>query len=787
MNRTLHFQANAGLKDIVGRGLIYNDNVAILELVKNAKDASSDKVEIFFSGQTNDERSLLIKDYGQGMSLDDIEKKWLNIAYSEKRGNKLKSGQYYAGNKGVGRFSCDRLGSELTLFTKSKTGDFLKIFIDWALFERNDPNEKISDIPIDYEVLQQTDFINQAGLDSTFSTGTVLKIDKLRNRWNENKLNKLIPELEKFSPGLDKGFEVYIFSDEKYRDEGLNKKLNKKIANNILDEISFKTTHIESEIDKLGEKIYTKLFYHDALIYEYTANNPYQMLKNITVEIHFLDSIAKSFFTKKFGTKANEYGSVFLFHNGFRVSPYGNFKNDWLSLDQRKSQGTSRYLGTRDVIGKITIDEDNDTFNIVSSREGMAQDIAFNELVAFDQADKATLKNGKQSYGYVTTLIRQLESFVVGGLEWNRIIDTVDTQSTRVITSDDILRDHKRYKLKALVPSKLEEAAKKILRSDFEIIDVNINTNKIKTINKDKDTKFEEFVANFVEKSGDKNLSQLTNVEKIKVRKILETEREKTAVETQGREKAEKEIIKKDIDIDTLQGENLFLRADSNQDSAHLLDLHHLIISHATTVETRINLISTQIARDGNYDKDKIQDSIQKALFSLQKIRRIANAATKQNYKLAIKAHEGDLNYFISNYLKEESTYGLDENEIKIVNNIVLENKFISVFTPLEIMTLVDNMISNSIRAGAHEIVFGRLARKNGLFCIFDDANSNLDHIKNNPDRIFDKGYTTTEGSGRGLDHVKKTLNKLGLDIEVNKEKLKINKLYFEVFKKNDN
>ena len=31
----VNFIANAGVKDIVGRGLIYNDNVAIIELIKN--------------------------------------------------------------------------------------------------------------------------------------------------------------------------------------------------------------------------------------------------------------------------------------------------------------------------------------------------------------------------------------------------------------------------------------------------------------------------------------------------------------------------------------------------------------------------------------------------------------------------------------------------------------------------------------------------------------------------------------------------------------------------------
>jgi len=42
----LHFIANAQLKDVVGRDLINDDNVAIIELIKNAKDADSKKVVV---------------------------------------------------------------------------------------------------------------------------------------------------------------------------------------------------------------------------------------------------------------------------------------------------------------------------------------------------------------------------------------------------------------------------------------------------------------------------------------------------------------------------------------------------------------------------------------------------------------------------------------------------------------------------------------------------------------------------------------------------------------------
>ena len=85
----VNFVANAGVKDIVGRGLIYNDNVAIIELVKNSKDASSNKVILEFNnpivedldtsdllGDTELGPEIVIKDFGQGMNQDDIRTKY---------------------------------------------------------------------------------------------------------------------------------------------------------------------------------------------------------------------------------------------------------------------------------------------------------------------------------------------------------------------------------------------------------------------------------------------------------------------------------------------------------------------------------------------------------------------------------------------------------------------------------------------------------------------------------------------------------------------------------------
>lgn len=46
--------------------------------------------------------------------------------------------RHYAGAKGIGRFSCDRLGKKLLLSTKSSLSSHIEqIYVDWGRFEQD--------------------------------------------------------------------------------------------------------------------------------------------------------------------------------------------------------------------------------------------------------------------------------------------------------------------------------------------------------------------------------------------------------------------------------------------------------------------------------------------------------------------------------------------------------------------------------------------------------------------------------------------------------------------------
>src|SRR5690606_16706021 len=196
----LNFDIKTGMKNIIGRDLITDDFIAIYELVKNSYDAYADYVKIVFNNN-----EIIIADNGKGMSMADLKKKWFAVAYSAKKDgsedidikreshlNNLKSRRFYAGAKGVGRFSCDRLGGSLELITSKVDFDqTYKIEVDWSGFEK-DAQQSFGSIQIPFEQIETKKYFPDNS-----NHGTILRIHNLNTKWDAKKLIELRRSLEK--------------------------------------------------------------------------------------------------------------------------------------------------------------------------------------------------------------------------------------------------------------------------------------------------------------------------------------------------------------------------------------------------------------------------------------------------------------------------------------------------------------------------------------------------------------------------------------------------------------
>ena len=335
-NKTLSFRVSSGLKNIIGRDLINDKFIAIFELVKNSYDANANKVNITFEINKQSNNRIIIEDDGFGMTYNDIVNKWLFVAYSEKKVlNKRIDYQdglkrSLAGAKGVGRFSCDRLGERLILLTKSEADkECHQLKIDWNTFER-DETEEFVNIPVQYKTLNT--------LPKNKQRGTILIIEQLREEWNRDSLLKLKRSLMKLiSPdayNVYSPFEIEMFVPSEVDNDNnavTQKNYNEKrdtvngvIYNDIFERLDIKTTSIETTVQEDGQIIRSVLNDRgDDIFTVEEKNRDYLGLQNINIKVFYLNQSAKVNFTRQMGVESKNYGSIFIYKNGFRINPYG--------------------------------------------------------------------------------------------------------------------------------------------------------------------------------------------------------------------------------------------------------------------------------------------------------------------------------------------------------------------------------------------------------------------------------------------------------------------------------
>lgn len=449
MEEKLHFKVSSGLKDIIGKDLITNELVAIFELVKNGYDADATEINLIINSYEN---YIIIQDNGKGMNRDDIENKWLFVAHSEKKD----SDKVYAGSKGIGRFSCDRLGTKLKLISH-KDEETSELKIDWGEFEK-DSLTKFEELDVTYTSLDVVEdrFIQKSG--------TILNISNLRDTWDLNRVNKVISALQRLvNPFVDDG---KIKINVKYISSSSGiAELDEYISNNVASVLDKKTIYIECEIKE--KEINITLYDKEKIIYSFKIENN-TILKDIYFKIYYLSKAAKNNFTRIMKTEPKNYGSIFLYKNNFRIFPYGEVDFDAFGLNLRKTQGFNRYLGHRELLGWINITDSENHFNEVTSRDRGF--VTNSYTIEFEKV-------------YMELVHRPLESYMQLIKFGNSDIDEIETDDTDAIQK--LIQRFKKYKF--TVAPRVYELPKiaQPLEKKFELLDdVNTSSSEKKEIQK---------------------------------------------------------------------------------------------------------------------------------------------------------------------------------------------------------------------------------------------------------------------------------------------------------------
>ena len=422
-NSKFSFRPRARIMRTLGNELISNDQVAVIELVKNSFDADATKILIKFVEPLEVNKGAIeIIDNGSGMSLDILKKAWMEPATPTKKiaTKSKKFERRVLGEKGIGRFASMRLSKELELFSKIENSNLQVYgFFDWSQFD--DPEKYLDEVTI----FSEERSVDEQGLLEALSnlnwdddllipqkneaSGTYLKLQKLSHLWGEEQLSNLFRGLSRLiSPFFnDNKFKIKLETPDKYSQFNefvssppIVKHPHYTINGTIDDQgkcdlkISLQVNGQETEL-KGGflRATNSKLQFVDEITFNKFLKDENKDLQKLSksgpldVELRVWDRDELGNLIQITNSSLDEVrkdldalAGISIYRDGFRVLPYGEPFNDWLRLDIRRVQKSSR-LSNNQIVGYISLSADNNPdLSDQSNREGLNENQAYSDL-----------------------------------------------------------------------------------------------------------------------------------------------------------------------------------------------------------------------------------------------------------------------------------------------------------------------------------------------------------------------------------------------------------------------
>lgn len=387
---SVRFSVDAGIINRLGKELVGRHETAVSELVKNAYDADAFEVNLTFENALQPGGRLIISDNGVGMTRSQLINGFMRLSSAEKIHNPIsvKYKRSRAGKKGIGRFATQRLGKKLTIVSQTLESDSaVKVTVDWDRFEMD---KDLTSISNNIELVPKLK-----------PEGTDLIIDDLREAWSDSVIKRVYrytSELLQPFPlsqtrkdreqnRVDPGFQSHY-----YRREGND-------TQKIVDEEEAIFKHALAEIegyilsngqgcwalksDKLGfaQEVFSLGKDRD------DPESPFSYIRDVHFKCYYFIYEPSLFSPSTFTfirDIANEKGGIRLYKNGFRVLPYGEKGNDWLGLDESTRRRVVIVPHQNiSFFGFVEISNEPELFEETSSREGLIENDAFNELTEF--------------------------------------------------------------------------------------------------------------------------------------------------------------------------------------------------------------------------------------------------------------------------------------------------------------------------------------------------------------------------------------------------------------------
>ena len=344
----------------LGELLVGRDSTALIELIKNAYDADATEVTVYGERlDSPDEGCVLVTDNGVGMNAAAFEKGFLRVASRLKDQGERRSALFqrrYTGAKGIGRLAAHKLARKLEIESVPQGSEseglqkMLHAEIDWDKIEQ-------------YETLDDLDSTDAVRLETKTAhenahPGTTLVLSRLRRAWTKAERARFFAEVQSFDPPaflrepLPRSVieEPLLFDTPVVRDQGTGAAasplqvnlegdfaagedywgLVAEVATWVLeiqavpgsDEVHFAVVPTKRTLKDNPEARELK----QSIPHPTPGKGPHFEARILVREGRFSGSLDQRVW-------ATGVSGIRVYLEGFRVLPYGEQKDDWLSID----------------------------------------------------------------------------------------------------------------------------------------------------------------------------------------------------------------------------------------------------------------------------------------------------------------------------------------------------------------------------------------------------------------------------------------------------------------------
>lgn len=381
------FTVDTGLFRQLGELLVGRDATALVELIKNAYDADATTVVVSGENLNNPRAATLqLVDNGVGMTALQFRRGFLRLAARGKTAGDRRSPIYqrrFTGEKGVGRLAAHKLAARIDIDSVAATEGELAAA---QLFREQHQDSSSAAITsrlaqspltlvqaaIDWDLIEQADTLSDISDGLTLATGniqrhggtgTTLRLTHLRHAWDTQDLHDLGRQLGNFEPPkalvakLPRSIlhSPLLFAEPGVRDAdrhdpGMRLDLQGDFASpeEYWGQVERSADWILEIRATRGQKVEYALTPTQAGLNENPYGNP------LRASIPHPSPTTGPFFDARILLRSGSVptlerkwstlnSGIRIYLEGFRVLPYGEVGNDWLSLDFDYTRRAGRF------------------------------------------------------------------------------------------------------------------------------------------------------------------------------------------------------------------------------------------------------------------------------------------------------------------------------------------------------------------------------------------------------------------------------------------------------------